>query len=175
MMVDAKQLQVLVRWMLMRDAEEVLSIERASFADPWTGEGLAETLRQSDVIGIVAEHDGRMAGYMVYRLECETVRVLNLAVDPACRRRGVGGQMVLNRIERVKSRRRWTAAVREGNLGAQLFFASLGFRATTVVRDYFDGGEDAYDFGCTAIDFGWREKSLGVGLICGQGYEKGGE
>jgi ribosomal-protein-alanine N-acetyltransferase len=38
-----------------------------------------------------------------------------------------------------------TLAVRESNLGAQLFFRMRGFRAVKVLRNYYeDSGEDAY-------------------------------
>ena len=35
--------------------------------------------------------------------------------------------------------------VRESNLAAQMFFRSCGFRATSVIRDFYtDSAEDAY-------------------------------
>ena len=42
-------------------------------------------------------------------------------------------------------RNRIMLEVRETNLAAQLFFRSLGFRATSVLRDFYDDSvEDAY-------------------------------
>jgi ribosomal-protein-alanine N-acetyltransferase len=63
------------------------------------------------------------------------------------RRFGVGSQMVAKLISKLSSHRRTriTLEVRETNLTAQLFFSRQGFRATRVLRAFYeDSGEDAY-------------------------------
>ena len=55
--------------------------------------------------------------------------------------------MVHKLISKLSSqrRRRITLEVRETNLSAQLFFKTCGFRATAVLRSYYeDSPEDAY-------------------------------
>ncbi|MCE5319282.1 MAG: GNAT family N-acetyltransferase, partial [Parachlamydia sp.] len=46
-------------------------------------------LSQRDVIGRVAEQDGRVVGYVVYRIRKTGIELLNLAVAPEFRRAGV--------------------------------------------------------------------------------------
>jgi [ribosomal protein S18]-alanine N-acetyltransferase len=96
---------------------------------------------------MVAEHEDRVVGFMIYELHKTKLHVLNFAVAPAWRRVGVGTQMVTKLIGKLSSHRRTkiTLAVRESNLGAQLFFRSQAFQATRVLRGYYeDSGEDAY-------------------------------
>jgi ribosomal-protein-alanine N-acetyltransferase len=55
--------------------------------------------------------------------------------------------MAAKLISKLSSHRRTrvTLAVRETNLAAQLFFRAQGFRATRVMRSYYeDSGEDAF-------------------------------
>jgi ribosomal-protein-alanine N-acetyltransferase len=141
------QLRVHIRWMIRRDMPEVLEIERASFEFPWFEEDFIRCLRQRNCIGMVAEHAEHVVGFMIYELHKTRLHVLNFAVAQAVRRRSVGTQMIEKLIGKLSSQRRTqiTLEVRETNLPAQLFFRGSGFRATSVLRDFYDDSpEDAY-------------------------------
>ncbi len=136
-----------IRWMIRRDMMEVLEIENQSFEFPWSEDDFIRCLRQRNCIGMVAEHDERVAGFMIYELHRNRLHILNFAVGPDFRRRGVGQQMVEKLIGKLSSQRRnrILLEVRETNLDAQLFFRDLGFRAISVLRDFYDDTtEDAY-------------------------------
>jgi ribosomal-protein-alanine N-acetyltransferase len=138
-----------IRWMIRRDMPEVLAIEDACFEFPWDEEAFIRCLRQRNCIGMVAEHREQVAGYMVYELHARRLQLLNLAIGPEYRRRGVGGQMMHKLIGKLSHDRRSRVMleVRETNLPAQLFFRALGFRAISVLRDFYpDTPEDAYVF-----------------------------
>ena len=141
------RVRVHIRWMIRRDMPEVLRAEQESFDYSWTEDDFLRCLRQRNCIGMVAEHEDRVVGFMIYELHKTKLHVLNFAVDPAWRRVGVGTQMVTKLIGKLSSHRRTkiTLAVRESNLAAQLFFRSQAFQATRVLRGYYeDSGEDAY-------------------------------
>jgi ribosomal-protein-alanine N-acetyltransferase len=75
------------------------------------------------------------------------LHLLNFAVGREFRRHGVGVQMLSKLIAKLSSQRRTRILleVRETNLPAQLFFRNLGFRAVSVLRDFYDDTtEDAY-------------------------------
>jgi ribosomal-protein-alanine N-acetyltransferase len=145
---DQKQeVRVHIRWMIRRDMPEVLAIEASSFEFPWVEEDFIRCLRQRNCIGMVAEHDDQVVGFMIYELNKNRIQVLNFAVAPEFRRRGVGTQMVAKLIGKLSAQRRTRIAleVRETNLAAQLFFRTTGFRAVTVLRNFYeDTPEDAY-------------------------------
>jgi len=145
---DQKQeVRVHIRWMIRRDMPEVLDIEDESFEFPWLEEDFIRCLRQRNCIGMVAEYEDRVVGFMIYELHKTRIHVLNFAVAADYRRRGVGSQMVAKLIAKLSSQRRCRIVleVRETNLPAQLFFRENGFRAVSVLRAYYeDTPEDAY-------------------------------
>jgi ribosomal-protein-alanine N-acetyltransferase len=144
---EKEQVRVHIRWMIRRDMPEVLQTEQASFDYAWTEEDFLRCLRQRNCIGMVAEQGEKVVGFMIYELHKTKLHILNFAVHPACRRAGVGAQMVAKLISKLSSHRRTriTLEVRETNLAAQLFFRAQGFRAVRVLRSYYeDSGEDAF-------------------------------
>ena len=148
MSIDAMHpLRVHIRWMIRRDMKEVLDIEQESFEFPWSEDDFIRCLRQRNCIGMVAEHEDRVAGFMIYELHKTRLHILNFAVAPEFRRMGVGKQMVLRLIDKLSQQRRNEILLdlRESNLDGQLFFRTQGFRAVKVVRCHYDDtAEDAY-------------------------------
>ena len=142
-----KPLVVHIRWMIRRDMAEVLKIEREAFDVPWYEEDFIRYLRQRNCIGMVAEHEGRVVGFMIYELHRTRIHLLNFAVKYGWRNRSVGRQMVAKLIGKLSDqrRRRITLEVRETNLAAQVFFRAMGFRALAVLKNFYDDTpEDAY-------------------------------
>ena len=136
-----------VRWMIRRDMPEVLDIESGSFEFPWSEEDFIRCLRQRNCIGMVAEHDENIVGFMIYELHKAKLHILNFAVRSESRRRGVGRQMVRRLVDKLSQQRRKEIMleVRESNLLAQMFFKNQGFRAVRVIRSHYDDTtEDAY-------------------------------
>ena len=159
------RVRVHIRWMIRRDMPEVLRAERGSFDFSWTEDDFLRCLRQRNCIGMVAEHEDQVVGFMIYELHKTKLHVLNFAVAPEWRRLGIGGQMVLKLIGKLSSHRRTkiTLAVRESNLAAQLFFRSQAFKATRVLRGYYeDSGEDAYLMNYRIAEFVDDEDDDGV-------------
>jgi ribosomal-protein-alanine N-acetyltransferase len=142
-----RDIEVHVRWLIRRDMPEVLDIESTSFEFPWSQEDFIACLQQRNCIGMVAELDGEVVGYIIYEMGRSEFHVLNLAVRPDVRRRGVGQQLIQKIVGKLRSGQRTEVRleVRETNLAAQLFFRRLGFQAVTVLKDFYeDTVEDAY-------------------------------
>ncbi len=145
--VYRQDVSVQIRWLIRRDMPDVLAIEQGSFEYAWTEEDFLACLRQRNCIGMVAEADGKIVGFMIYELHKARLRLLNFAVAPEARRQNVGCQMIRRLVDKLSQQRRKEIAleVRETNLPAQLFFKSQGFTALGVLRDrYDDTTEDAY-------------------------------
>lgn len=133
--------------MIRRDMPRVLDIERASFEFPWSEDDFMVCLKQRNCIGMVALCEDLVVGSMIYELHKERLHLLNLAVDPACRRNGVGSRLIDKLIGKLSQQRRFaiTVEVRESNLTAQMFFRQHGFKAVLVLRQhYLESDEDAY-------------------------------
>jgi [ribosomal protein S18]-alanine N-acetyltransferase len=136
-----------IRWMIRRDMPAVLAIEDASFEYPWSEEEFIRCLRQRNCIGMVAEREDRVVGFMIYELHKNRLHLLNFSVCPEARRCGVGTAMIEKLAGKLSTERRnrIMLEVRETNLEAQLFFKNFGFKAISVLRDFYeDTTEDAY-------------------------------
>jgi ribosomal-protein-alanine N-acetyltransferase len=146
-----KAIPVHIRWKIRRDLPEVLDIEHASFPQPWGEEDFIRCLRNRNCIGMVAEYSEKVVGFMVYELLKGQLRIMNFAVHPAYRRRGIGRAM----IEKLKSklspntgrRKRISLEIRDDNLPAMLFFRAMKFRGLSVLRDFYEeSDQDAISF-----------------------------
>lgn len=136
-----------IRWMIRRDMAEVLEVENQAFEFPWSEEDFIRCLRQRNCIGMVAEFEERVVAFMIYELHKTRLHVLNFAVHRDLRRRGIGAAMIQKLVSKLSHQRRnrILLEVRETNLSAQLFFRNSGFRAISVLRDFYeDTTEDAY-------------------------------
>ncbi len=133
--------------MIRRDMPEVLGNENKSFEFSWNEEDFIRCLRQRNCIGMVAEENDKVVGFMIYELHKTRLHILNFAVADESRRNGVGLAMVSKLLGKLshERRNRIMLEVRETNLEAQLFFKSIGFKAVSVLRDFYeDSEEDAY-------------------------------
>ena len=132
--------------MTLADLDEVMAIERASFAYPWSSRFFHQEFEVECARSILAEMNGRIVGYVLFWLLPETVDIHNLAVRGEYRRRGVG-RILLHKVivEALgQSSARVTLEVRKSNLAAQKLYESAGFVATGVRNGYYsDDGEDA--------------------------------
>jgi ribosomal-protein-alanine N-acetyltransferase len=129
--------------------EEVLEIEKTCFEYPWQEEQFIQCLRQRNCIGMVAEYDDQVVGFMVYELHKNQIHVLNFAVALTHRHGQVGTQMVGKLVRKLSQQRRnrIILEIRETNVEAQVFFSEMGFRAVSVLKEYYDDSdEDAYVF-----------------------------
>lgn len=138
---------VSVHWMIRRDMPTVLEIESKSFEFPWSYDEFVRCMQQRNCIGMVAKIDDQVVGFMIYELHKNRIHLLSFAVHPEYRRQCVGRSMIEKLISKLayQRRNRIMAEVRETNLDAQLFFKSMGFKAESVLRDFYeDTTEDAY-------------------------------
>lgn len=80
--------------------------------------------------------DERVAGFLVARAASpDEHEVLNLAVDPRYRRRGIGRALVEHVIQ--ASPGTWFLEVRVSNQGARKLYECVGFQATGTRANYY--------------------------------------
>ena len=83
----------------------------------------------------VAELAGEVVGFVVARPLAGECEILNLAVAPGVRRRGIGRQLLTGILRRYPSE--FFLEVRESNQAARLFYERQGFRAITKRLQYY--------------------------------------
>ena len=144
---QGKEIQVQVRWMVRRDFAQVLAIEEMCFEFPWTEQEFRQCLQQPNCLGMVAEHEGRIVGFIVYETPKNRIFVTNIAVVPEFQRHGIARQMIQKLVTKMiyQQRHKIAVEIRETNLSALLCFRALGFRAATILKNFYEHqSEDAY-------------------------------
>jgi len=142
-------IQLEMHYMTLDNLPEVLKVEEDCYEFPWTRNDFLCCLGQRTSHGIVAEYTRHVVGFMMYEFlpHLHLLHVLNFAVSPSFRRKGVGTEMVWRLKQKLSehSHHAIILEVRETNLPAQLFLRSRHFEARTVLRGYYqDTIEDAY-------------------------------
>jgi ribosomal-protein-alanine N-acetyltransferase len=126
------------------DAIEV--IERRSYPTPWSRSMFAGELAKPASICLGAFDGEQLVGYMIISRYVDAWHVMNVAVDPAHRRRGIATMLLDRLFESTDdgTRRGYTLEVRVSNEGAIKLYEASGFRARGVRRGYYtDNREDA--------------------------------
>jgi ribosomal-protein-alanine N-acetyltransferase len=140
--------------MEMIDLQRIMAIERASFSSPWTKTMFVSELFDNPFsLSYVAreEEDEQIVGYVVFWVIFDELHLLNVAVDPAWRRRGIGEGLVrfLLQIAQKRGVRKGTLEVRASNFSAQQLYRKFGFREVGMRRNYYQGPtENALLFQC---------------------------
>lgn len=111
------------------DVAMLADLERVAFSDPWSAASLREVLAAGSSFGFVAEGDGGIVGYGLGRMIGDDGEILNLAVAPEHRRRGVARALLAAMLSRFDDGaiRRVFLEVREGNLAALTLYEAEGF------------------------------------------------
>ncbi len=137
---------MIFRPMLEVDLDQVVEIEKASMPSPWSRELFEAELKRDMARYFVAEEDGKVAGYMGYWEAPQEAHIINLAVGPSYRNRGIGQKMMEYCMEFAKKKGAGLATleVRESNEAARRMYEKCGFRFVAIRKKYYsDNQEDA--------------------------------
>ncbi len=132
------------------DLPRVLDIERLSFPQPWSLNSFRRELSLSFSRLILAVNgDGPservITGYLCRWLVAEEYHVLNVAVHPDFRQRGIGEALMIAAVSEARARKAhlMILEVRRSNLEARKLYRKLGFEERRLRRNYYGPGEDA--------------------------------
>jgi ribosomal-protein-alanine N-acetyltransferase len=136
---------ITIRTIGLGDLPDVIAVERRAFPTPWSPAMFVLELSKPSTISLGAVlPDGALAGYVVCSRYADIWHVMNLAVDPPLRRRGIASALLERMIETAGADEPFTLEVRPSNTGAITLYEGFGFRAAGTRRGYYpDTGEDA--------------------------------
>ncbi len=114
-------------------------------SDAWTADHFNAELEQSFSSLDGCEIDGRLIAYICYWLVAGEMQVLNVAVEPAYRRRGIAAILLTQALARCRQQGLISAwlEVRAGNIAAIELYQQFGFTVEGRRRRYYRDGEDA--------------------------------
>ena len=150
------------------DLAAIEEIERRSYRTPWSRSMFAGELAKPSSICLgafdIEEGDGgeehaTLIGYLIVSRYVDAWHVMNVAVDPDHRGRGVAATMLerLFEVTADDARRGYTLEVRVSNGTAIRLYERLGFASRGIRRGYYtDNREDALIM--------WKEPLAAAGL-----------
>jgi ribosomal-protein-alanine N-acetyltransferase len=132
----------------IRDLAAIEAIERRSYPTPWSRSMFAgEISKPSSIcLGAFDAETAELLGYLIISRYVDAWHVMNVAVEPAHRRRGIATALLdrLFELTAEDGRRGYTLEVRVSNSHAIALYERLGFQARGIRRGYYtDNREDA--------------------------------
>ena len=144
-----------LRKMTPADLSQVIAIENECFSSPWSIRSFKYEIEQSDSIFKTAVLDEHVVGYVCLRTMLDITHVMNLAVLPQYRRRGIGIMLLkdaLIELRRLRPDIKFvTLEVRESS-GALKLYEKAGFAAIGKRKGYYHSpDEDAIIMGMEIV------------------------
>lgn len=110
----------------------------------WSVESIRSQLDKADSYCAVAVDEDNIVGYIAFEQIVDEGSLIELAVLPEYRRKGIGRKLVELMLTSCKGMRTVCLEVRASNVPAIALYHALGFEAISVRRNYYDNpAEDA--------------------------------
>jgi [ribosomal protein S18]-alanine N-acetyltransferase len=135
-----------IRVLTLGDLNAIEDIERRSYHTPWSRSMFAGELAKPASLCLGAFEGEQLAGYLIVSRYVDAWHVMNIAVEPEFRRRGIATALLekLFDVTDDGGRRGYTLEVRVSNRAAIKLYERLGFSGRGIRRGYYtDNREDA--------------------------------
>ena len=120
--------------------DKIAEIETLCFSTPWSRKSFADSMANNKVITLfTATLDNQIAGYICLFHLFEEGELLNIAVKPDFRKRGIAQQLINKMFELFKQKdvTRITLEVRESNTNAKNLYLKNGFKPIGIRKNYY--------------------------------------
>ena len=123
----------------LADVAALAELEQTCFSDPWTAAGIRETIQYETARTFVAQDSVRILGYIMARISGDEGEILDLAVRPEDRRRGIGRRLLAAVREALRNDgvRELYLEVRQSNRPAIELYRAQGFRPVGMRPGYY--------------------------------------
>jgi len=132
---------IVIREMAYDDLSQVYAIEKLCFTTPWSINSFKYELNHKDTILKVAIFDNKIIGYICIRTILDVTHILNIAVLPEFRRRGIGSMLLRVALDELSLVRQdinmVTLEVRESNTAAIKLYEKFGFKVIGKRAGYY--------------------------------------
>lgn len=118
---------------------QVAQLEKLCFTDPWSENSVASELNNELSLWLVAEENGILCGYVGSQTVLDETDMMNLAVRPDFRRRGIASALIAELTARLKARgsRCLRLEVRQSNMPAISLYHAMGFSQLGLRKNYY--------------------------------------
>lgn len=121
------------------DMAAVVAIEKASAITPFAATQFFRELALPNAHLYVAKEGDKILGYIDFWLVADEVEIINIAVAPGARQKGIGSALImfLIQLSAKHKARRITLEVRKSNIAAQALYQKFEFAQVSVRRRYY--------------------------------------
>jgi ribosomal-protein-alanine N-acetyltransferase len=153
---------LLIRRAGLADVTAIWAIEQLSFPTPWSRWSFLLELGQRNsytlVAGPPAPQPWQTWGYLIFWVVLEEMHILNLAVHPDYRRRGIARRLLAQGLARARTLGAELAwlEVRPSNRAARALYQSFGFKEVGRRPHYYDDTKE--DALLLTLEWGQDEK-----------------
>ena len=118
---------------------QVAELEKLCFADPWSEKSIASELGNIWSYWVVALDGEQVVGYIGSQSSADETDVMNVAVHPDYRRRGIAESLIEVLIRELKNRgsHALMLEVRDSNEPAIALYEKLGFQQVGLRKNYY--------------------------------------
>ena len=118
---------------------QIAQLEKLCFSDPWSENSIASELENKLAFWLVALEGDRVAGYIGSQTVMDETDMMNVAVHPDFRRRGIAEALVTGLVEELKTQGSHclTLEVRASNAPAIALYKKLGFSEIGRRKNYY--------------------------------------
>ena len=117
----------------------VAELERICFADPWSEKSIASELDNKWALWLVALEADVVVGYVGSQSTVDETDVMNVAVHPEYRRKGIAEALMEKLVQELKLRgsHALMLEVRASNAPAIALYEKLGFGQVGLRKNYY--------------------------------------
>ena len=118
---------------------QIAALEKICFSDPWSENSIASELENKLAHWLVAQEGEMVAGYIGSQTVMGETDMMNVAVHPDFRRRGIAEALVKRLVEdlKVMESHCLTLEVRASNAPAIALYEKLGFSQIGRRKNYY--------------------------------------
>jgi len=139
------------------DIPSVINVNSVTLPEHYSDYFYYEILKDFPHTFLIAEMEGRVAGYIMCRMEyglsmtkrfglAKKGHIISVAVLEEYRNKGIGSKLIQQAMEEIKteSGKECYLEVRITNEGAIELYKRIGFKVTSTLHGYYKDGESAY-------------------------------
>ena len=130
---------MIIESMTSAHVSQIAELEKLCFSDPWSEKSIETELTCRLSAWLVALEGEQVVGYVGSQTVIDESDMMNIAVHPDFRRRGIAEALVaaLEAALRQRGSRALTLEVRDSNVAAITLYEKLGFSQVGLRKNYY--------------------------------------
>lgn len=130
---------IIIRKAASEDVAQIAEIENASIPQPWSEAAFAEALTQENVVTLVAETDGEIAGFITGVFLFDNADIYSVATAERHQKKGIGASLLQTFFDTLPNEVETVGLeVRESNSAAISLYEKSGFERVGLRKNFYE-------------------------------------